>query len=137
MEVRSLVLKFVKFGVVGASGFVIHGGLLYLLRDVVGINQFLANVIGFVAAASSNYVLNRVWTFRSRETQVGVEYLKFILVSVVGLGINTGSLWLLTRLIPAWAGEGDWRFYILWAVAVGITTLWNFFGNMLFTFKQK
>ena len=137
MEVRSLVLKFVKFGVVGASGFVIHGGLLYLLRDVVGINQFLANVIGFVAAASSNYVLNRVWTFRSRETQVGVEYLKFILVSVVGLGINTGSLWLLTRLIPAWTGEGDWRFYILWAVAVGITTLWNFFGNMLFTFKQK
>jgi putative flippase GtrA len=137
VEVRSLVLKFVKFGVVGASGFVIHGGLLYLLRDVVGINQFLANVIGFVAAASSNYVLNRVWTFRSRETQVGVEYLKFILVSVVGLGINTGSLWLLTRLIPAWSGEGDWRFYILWAVAVGITTLWNFFGNMLFTFKQK
>lgn len=137
MEVRSLVLKFIKFGVVGASGFVIHGGLLYLLRDVVGINQFLANVIGFVAAASSNYVLNRVWTFRSRETQVGVEYLKFILVSVVGLGINTGSLWLLTRLIPAWSGEGDWRFYILWAVAVGITTLWNFFGNMLFTFKQK
>ncbi len=137
MEVRSLVLKFLKFGVVGASGFVIHGGLLYLLRDVVGINQFLANVIGFVAAASSNYVLNRVWTFRSRETQVGVEYLKFILVSVVGLGINTGSLWLLTRLIPAWSGEGDWRFYILWAVAVGITTLWNFFGNMLFTFKQK
>ena len=137
MEVRTLVIKFLKFGVVGASGFVIHGGLLYLLRDVVGINQFLANVIGFVAAASSNYVLNRVWTFRSRETQVGVEYLKFILVSVVGLGINTGSLWLLTRLIPAWAGEGDWRFYILWAVAVGITTLWNFFGNMLFTFKQK
>ena len=137
MEVRTLVLKFLKFGVVGASGFVIHGGLLYLLRDVVGINQFLANVIGFVAAASSNYVLNRVWTFRSRETQVGVEYLKFILVSVVGLGINTGSLWLLTRLIPAWSGEGDWRFYILWAVAVGITTLWNFFGNMLFTFKQK
>lgn len=137
MEVRSLVLKFVKFGVVGASGFVIHGGLLYLLRDVVGINQFLANVIGFVAAASSNYVLNRVWTFRSREKQVGVEYLKFILVSVVGLGINTGSLWLLTRIIPAWSGEGDWRFYILWAVAVGITTLWNFFGNMLFTFKQK
>ena len=137
MEVRSLVLKFLKFGVVGASGFVIHGGLLYLLRDVVGINQFLANVIGFVAAASSNYVLNRVWTFRSREKQVGVEYLKFILVSVVGLGINTGSLWLLTRLIPAWSGEGDWRFYILWAVAVGITTLWNFFGNMLFTFKQK
>ena len=137
MEWRPLILKFVKFGVVGASGFVIHGGLLYLLRDVVGINQFVANIIGFVAAASSNYFLNRWWTFRSHEKQMGVEYLKFFLVSVVGLGINSGTLWLLSRLLPAWAAEGDWRFYILWIVAVGVTMLWNFFGNMLFTFKQK
>ena len=137
MEFKPLITKFVKFGIVGASGFVIHGGLLYLLRDVVEINQFVANIIGFVAAATSNYFLNRWWTFRSQEKQVTVEYLKFFLVSVVGLGINTGSLWLLTHLVPSWTGEGDWRFYILWLIAVGITTLWNFFGNMLFTFKQK
>lgn len=137
MELKPLIFKFIKFGVVGASGFVIHGGLLYLLRDVVGINQFVANIIGFVAAASSNYFLNRWWTFKSQEKQVAVEYLKFFLVSVIGLGINTGTLWLLTHLVPSWTGEGDWRFYILWIVAVGVTTLWNFFGNMLFTFKQK
>ncbi|MCR5445754.1 MAG: GtrA family protein [Bacteroidales bacterium] len=137
MELRTLILKFLKFGVVGASGFVIHGGLLYLLRDVVGINQFVANTVGFICAASSNYFLNRVWTFRSKEKQMGVEYLKFILVSIVGLGINNGSLWVLSRIVPQWTGEGDWHFYILWVIAVGITTLWNFFGNMLFTFKQK
>ena len=137
MELRPLILKFLKFGVVGASGFVIHGGLLFLLRDVVGINQFVANIIGFVAAATSNYFLNRIWTFHSSEKQVGVEYLKFFLVSVIGLGINSGTLWVLSRLLPAWSAEGDWRFYILWIIAVGVTTLWNFFGNMLFTFKQK
>ena len=137
MELKPLITKFVKFGIVGASGFVIHGGLLYLLRDVVGINQFVANVIGFVAAATSNYFLNRSWTFHSHEKQMTLEYLKFFLVSVIGLGINTGSLWILTHLLPQWTGEGDWRFYILWLIAVGITTLWNFFGNMLFTFKQK
>ena len=137
MEFRSLIAKFVKFGIVGASGFVIHGGLLFLLRDVVGINEFVANTIGFVAAATSNYFLNRWWTFRSQEEQMGVEYLKFFLVSVIGLGINSGTLWLLSQLMPEWCGQGDWRFYILWVVAVGVTTLWNFFGNMLFTFKQK
>ena len=137
MDLRTLIVRFLKFGVVGASGFVIHGGILYLLRDVAGINQFVANIIGFVAAASSNYFLNRWWTFRSNEKRVAVEYLKFFLVSVVGLGINSGSLWLLSRLFPAWAAEGEPRFYILWIVAVGITTLWNFFGNMLFTFKTK
>ncbi len=135
VRLRELVLKFLKFGVVGASGMAVHGGLLFLLKEVVNLNPFVANTIGFIAAASSNYFLNRIWTFRSKEKQVGVEYVKFIIVSVIGLGINTGSLGLLNTLLPQWAA--DWRFYILWVVAVGITTLWNFFGNLLFTFRNK
>ena len=67
---------------------------------------------------------------------MGVEYLKFFIVSVIGLGINSGTLWLESLLLPEWAVEGDPRFYILWIVAVGVTTLWNFFGNLLFTFRK-
>jgi putative flippase GtrA len=135
VELKSLITKFIKFGIVGASGMVVHFAVLYLLRDMVLINQFIANTIGFITAATTNYFLNRIWTFRSHEKQVGVEYLKFILVSVIGLGINNGTLWLGGKLLPDW--NLDWRFYILWVVAVGVTTLWNFFGNMLFTFKEK
>ena len=135
MELKSLITKFIKFGIVGASGMVVHFAVLYLLRDMVHINQFIANTIGFITAATTNYFLNRIWTFRSHEKQVGVEYMKFILVSVIGLGINNGTLWLGGNLLPDW--NLDWRFYILWVVAVGVTTLWNFFGNMLFTFKEK
>ncbi|MBP5541603.1 MAG: GtrA family protein [Bacteroidales bacterium] len=133
-RLKDLFWKFVKFGVVGASGMVVHFAVLYLMREVVGLNDFVANTIGFIAAATSNYILNRIWTFRSKEKQVGVEYVKFILVSLVGLGVNNGSLWLMRHLLPEWAA--DWRFYLLWAVAVGITTLWNFFGNLLFTFRK-
>ena len=135
MELKPLIFKFVKFGIVGASGMVVHLCVLYLCRDVLGINTFISNTLGFIVAATTNYILNRIWTFRSKEKQVGVEYIKFILVSVIGLGVNNGSLWLLSRLLPSWAE--DWRFYILWAFAVGITTIWNFFGNLLFTFRNK
>lgn len=133
---RQLILKFLKFGIVGASGMVVHFGVLFLLRDVAHINQFVANTAGFITAATTNYFLNRVWTFRSREKQVGVEYLKFFTVSLVGLGINNGTLWLGSRLLPSWIQEGDWRFYILWVFAVGVTTLWNFTANYLFTFRK-
>ena len=112
----------------------VHFAVLFLLRDVAHCNTFVANSAGFVAAASSNYILNRIWTFRSREKQVAVEYLKFILISLVGLAINNGTLWLGSRLLPHW--KGDWRFYILWVVAVGVTTLWNFTANYLYTFRK-
>lgn len=135
MELRPLITKFVKFGLVGASGMVVHFAVLYFFREIVGLNDLVANTIGFITAATTNYFLNRWWTFRSQEKQVAVEYLKFILVSVIGLGINNGTLWLGSKLLPEW--NDDWRFYVLWVFAVGVTTLWNFFGNMLFTFKQK
>ncbi len=135
MEFHPLITKFIKFGIVGASGMVVHFGVLYLFKEVVGLNPFLANTIGFVTAATTNYILNRIWTFRSQEKQVAVEYLKFILVSVIGLGVNNGTMWITGKLLPDWFN--DWRFYLIWVFAVGVTTLWNFFGNMLFTFRKK
>ncbi len=135
MELKPLIFKFVKFGIVGASGMVVHLCVLYLCRDVLGINTFISNTLGFIVAATTNYILNRIWTFRSHDKQVGMEYMKFIVVSLIGLGINNGTLWLSGRMLPEW--NADWRFYILWIFAVGVTTLWNFLGNMLFTFKQK
>lgn len=135
MQLRPLIFKFLKFGIVGASGMVVHFGVLYLLRDVIHINQFVANTIGFIVAATTNYILNRIWTFQSQEKQVGIEYLKFFVISLIGLGINNGTLWIGGRLLPSWSD--DWRFYILWIFAVGVTMLWNFFANYLYTFRKK
>ena len=144
MELRPLITKFIKFGVVGASGMVVDFGVLYLMRDVVGLPDLWANTISFTAAATSNYFLNRIWTFRSRERQVGVEYLKFLAVSVVGLGVNNGVLLLSRPLWPdlysgtlAFAGVEIDIFYLFKLLAIAVTTLWNFFGNMLFTFRKK
>ena len=66
---------------------------------------------------------------------MGVEYGKFLVVSLVGLGISTLTLWLFGRALPDW--NADWRFYILKFFAIVITTLWNFFGNLLFTFRKQ
>ena len=135
MELKPLIVKFFKFGIVGASGMVVHFAVLYVLKDIAHLNEYLANTIGFVTAATTNYILNRIWTFHSEDKKVAVEYLKFFLVSLIGLGINNATLWLGEQIFPEW--RTDWRFYVLWVFAVGVTTLWNFFGNMLFTFKEK
>lgn len=144
MDIKAFIAKFLKFGVVGASGMVVDFGVLVLMRDVFGLPDLLANTISFTAAATSNYFLNRIWTFRSKDKQVGVEYLKFLAVSVVGLGINNGVLWLSSRLWPDaynasinLLGMDIDVFYLFKLLAIAITTIWNFFGNMLFTFRNK
>lgn len=144
MELKPLILKFVKFGIVGASGMVVDFGVLYLMRNVAGLPDLWANTISFTAAATSNYFLNRIWTFRSHEKQVGVEYAKFLLVSVIGLGINNGVLLLSSLMWPelyngtiSLLGKNIEVFYLFKLLAIAITTLWNFFGNMLFTFRKK
>ncbi len=144
MELKPLILKFLKFGVVGASGMVVDFAVLILMRDVVGLPDLWANTVSFTTAATTNYILNRIWTFRSQDKQVGVEYLKFLGVSIIGLGINNGVLYLSSLLWPeaysssiTLLGMNIDVFYIFKLVAIAITTLWNFFGNMLFTFKEK
>ncbi|MCL5795735.1 MAG: GtrA family protein, partial [Patescibacteria group bacterium] len=55
----------------------------------LGIFYLVAKVFSFILASINNYILNRVWTFRSREKNIKREFIKFFVVSLVGLGINT------------------------------------------------
>ena len=125
---KLFILKFLKFGVVGFSGVFVDFGVTYLFKEVIKINKYVSNALGFICAATSNYILNRIWTFESENADVATEYGKFMLVSVIGLGINSLTLYLLTDKLK-------WNFYLSKIFAIGAATLWNFFANLLFTFK--
>ena len=124
---KILILKFIKFAVVGCSGMIVDFGLTYLCKEKLRFNKYVSNTIGFICAATSNYFLNRIWTFQSTNDGVALEYGKFMVFSAIGLGINSLVLYLLTDKLK-------WNFYISKLFAIGAATLWNFFSNLLFTF---
>lgn len=124
---KLLISKFIKFGVVGCSGMIIDFGTTYLCKEKLRLNKYLSNCIGFILAASSNYFLNRIWTFESHKEEIAVQYMQFMVVSTIGLGINSLVLYLL-------ADRLKWNFYFSKLIAIATTTIWNFFANMLFTF---
>lgn len=124
---KILIFKFLKFGVVGCSGMIIDFGMTYLCKEFLKINKFISNIIGFVLAATSNYFLNRSWTFESHTEEVGTQYIQFMIVSAIGLGINSLVLYLLNEKLK-------WNFYFSKLIAIGVTTIWNFFANLMFTF---
>lgn len=124
---EDLFVKFVKFGVVGVSGVFVDFGITWLLRDKLKINQYFANSTGFMCAVVSNYVLNRLWTFHSTDPSIAIQFGKFLLVALIGLGLNNGIIYLLN--------EGrQVKFYTAKLIATGIVMIWNFGANYLFTF---
>lgn len=124
---KLLIYKFLKFGVIGCSGMIIDFGFTYLCKEIFKINKFISNAIGFILAATSNYFLNRIWTFESHNEEIGTQYLQFMIISTIGLGINSLILFLLNE-------KFKWNFYFSKLIAIAITTIWNFFANLLFTF---
>jgi len=124
----ALIFKLVKFCVVGFSGMFVDFGTTWLLKEKARINKYIANSTGFILAASSNYIINRVWTFHSHNQQIATEYFSFIGISIIGLGINNLIIFILTEKLKL-------NFYLSKLFAIGVVTIWNFVMNYLVTFK--
>lgn len=124
---KALLIKFLRFSLVGFSGVLVDFGFTWLCKEVFRIQKYVSNAIGFTIAASTNYLLNRIWTFQSLNPDIVTEYLKFIGISAIGLGINTLILWILVSKYRQ-------HFYFSKLFAIGVATIWNFLANLLYTF---
>ena len=124
-----MIFKLVKFIIVGFSGLFIDFGLTFICKEKLSLNKYLSNSIGFLLAASSNYFLNRIWTFGSKTPEIIVEFSSFFFVSIIGLLINNSILWLIHNKMGI-------NFYLAKFGAILITSLWNFFANYYFTFQM-
>lgn len=56
----------IKFGSIGASGALIHFTLLYTFTDIAGLWYIFSAILSIIAASTSNYILNHLWTFKDR-----------------------------------------------------------------------
>jgi putative flippase GtrA len=125
---KVLLLKFIKFCLVGFSGVIIDFTTTWLLKEKAKVNKYIANSTGFTLAASSNYVWNRIWTFHSENKDIFTEYYLFILIAIAGLAINNFVIFLLNDRLKM-------NFYLSKLIAVGVVTCWNFVMNYIFTFR--
>jgi len=126
---KAFILKFLKFAAVGATGVIVDYGFTYLFKEKFKVHKYLANSIGFTIAASTNYVLNRIWTFESDNPDIAVEYGEFLVISIIGLGLNNLLLWI-------FHSKFNLNFYVAKLVAIGFVTIWNFLANYFITFNQ-
>ncbi len=120
-------IEFLKFGVVGVMGVAIDFFITWLCKEKWRFNKYVANALGFSFAVINNFLWNRYWTFSGNTQTFTEQFLKFAVVSIVGLMINSFLLFVLVKFIKI-------NFYFIKLLVVWLVFLWNFYINYLFTF---
>lgn len=112
---------------VGFVGLFVDFGVTIHFREKIKVNQYLANSLGFTSAVISNFLLNKHWTFADSNPDVMYQFTKFFLISIAGLLISNGIIYLLS--------QRKVNFYVAKGVAIVIVVCWNFLMNYKYSFS--
>jgi len=128
------IKRFLKFCMVGASGFCVNLGLLAILVEVVGMHKVWAQIPSYQISILTNFMLNEFWTFSDRRTPGLKSFLiravKFNLVSQVGWGINISVYYIALNFAGIY-------YIVAQIIAIAVATMWNFLSNLIWTWRQK
>lgn len=84
-----LAMQFLRFGTVGAAGFIVDTTVVYGLRGAIGI--YAAGAVAYAVAASFTWVFNRLWTFSSApRVAAHRQWAVFLATQSVGFVVNRG-----------------------------------------------
>jgi putative flippase GtrA len=153
--------RFVKFLVVGTSGFVVDFGAFNILYRVFGLQGDLARLaqtISFTLAATNNYIWNRHWTYpESRSKPIAKQYVQFFALNLIAWLVRTPIFELLRQPMAGLVmsmSSGPLAFLVRFATetlsmtlvqlgdnialgcAVIVVMFWNFFANRFITYSD-
>lgn len=125
-----------KFGLVGASGFIVNLGVFNLVRATTEWQPVRASVLATAVAIMTNYLGLRYFTYRDhaqddrggRRKELGL----FLFFSAVGLVIENGVLYVTTYGL-GW--DGTLANNVSKFLGIGIATLFRFWSYRTWVFK--
>lgn len=79
---------FGRFALVGVAGFIVNGGLVEVLARPIG--PLWAQGVGFSAAVTVTWLLNRRFTFNCSGFSIGQEWIRYVFANSVGWCVNNG-----------------------------------------------
>ncbi|MCE7987261.1 MAG: GtrA family protein [Caldilinea sp. CFX5] len=137
--------RFVKFGIVGSIGAVVHFSILNLSIFIlshnfsldVKLSAQLSNPLAFLCAVTSNFLFNRFWTFpESRKHHIRGQFLTYTAINTIGLGINQLVFaTMINWITPNITANALFAANISLLVAIAIVFFWNYSANRKITYS--
>ena len=89
--------KIIRFGIVGGIATIIDFAFLYVFKELFDFNVILANTLSFIISVTYNYIASVTWVFDvNKDKSNKLQFILFIVFSVIGLIINNIILYILT-----------------------------------------
>jgi dolichol-phosphate mannosyltransferase len=126
-DLNAWPLRVAKFLLTGGSGYLLHMALLWLTVKKGGWSPYLGNTVAFACAMTSNYSINRLWTFRAHSAPVVGSYAIYAIGAIGGWGIQMGSLYLLAH----------WNLFLAATVGIVLGTLFTFVTSQFLAFRKR
>ena len=123
--------EILRFLLVTVLGVVLDIAIAYALHELAGVPLALAALVGFVCAASANYVLHQLWSFQSgvRKLSIGRAG-KYAAVAGITLLARVAVVAVLAAYL-----EGQFALLIL-ICGAGVSFFANFTLSKLFVFAD-
>ncbi len=125
MKNKKLIQQILKFGVVGGLAFLIDYGILFVCTEYLHIYYLTSSIISFTVSVIFNYFASVKFVFTVKENSSKKKnFIIFIVLSVIGLGINQLIMWLGTDILDV--------YYMITKIgATIIVMIYNFISKKL------
>lgn len=132
-----ILWQFAKFALVGVLNTAIDFGILNSLIFLTGITGGAGiiplNITSFSTAVVNSYFWNKKWVFGVNKA----SFVVFVVVTLIGLGINTGVVFVLTTFVsPIGVSSAALWANLAKVLATALSLVWNFVGYRLVVFKS-
>ena len=119
---------FVKYFIVGVFVTGVDFAVFSFAFYVSCLTPVISKTIAFSGAVILSYGLNRIWTFRRTESKISKQLTKFLVVSIVGLGLSAS-------LIYVFIVSAGLHPLISNGITSTVVLVWNFLANKYWTFR--
>lgn len=125
------IKQIIQYSITGGAWFWSGYAMFAFCYSFLGLGIVPSKIISYVFGLSVNFLLERFWVFDSRDARKNLDKVsaRYVLLSVVNLGIDTCIVWGLSKVgVSPYIGQ---------FVSAGFFTVWNYIWYKLWVFARK
>ncbi|WP_136417632.1 GtrA family protein [Herbaspirillum sp. ST 5-3] len=98
--------QFFRYIIVGVANSMVGYGVIFGCMYLLGLSPEASNVAGYAVGLVVSYVLNRTYTFNSKQSR-RAEFMRFLVVFAIAYGLNFVALLILIHQLGLHEGASQ------------------------------